>query len=483
MKKMLTTIAAILILACLPTALAFNSSTDQNCYHEKSGSCNSLAWDEDYIYLAKGWFEDEWDWWSTVFSVYRIDRQSGKTDILINSYPHSFTTIVPDEGKLYLLSESINTNGSERSGLFVSISEDKLHFSDPVLIDIDLDFESIRGIVIGEGTIYVLTAKHVFMVPTETMQAKTIYSAKTKIINDRYVCQPIIEDDWLYLLDGDMICRVNANGESQTLFSGFNDKMNKTYTHTNQYWYVVLNGKLYLWDSKEYCMLEIDVNTHERRKVSEDFYSFDQMTDGYANVCIIPHDDAVNCEQGEWDNWRLGKAALVENSRILLWKLDTLFTDNSGIEYNKTYCVHIGNGEIINDPDLYSMEIIDAADGSVKRNLTSTHALSRDDFSEQELKYNNDDAYTNDIDARHAAILASALLDANYDFGHEPPVPMSISYDEEKAVYTVELIIPDEDGYIWYVTLDEHGGKLIDMFCIENNVSITDQDDWDSEAG
>jgi hypothetical protein len=481
MKKMLTTIAAILILACLPTALAFNSSTDQNCYHEESGGCNSLAWDEEYIYLANGWFVDEYDWWSTVFSVYRIDRQSGKTDILINSYPHEFTHIIPDGGKLYLLSDWRDTNESERYGLCVSVSEDKLHFSDAVFID--TDGEAVYGITIGEGIIYALTTKHVFMVPTETMQAKKIYSAKTKIKNDRYVCQPIIEDDWLYLLDGDMICRVNANGESQTLFSGFNDKMNKTYTHTNQYWYVVLNGKLYLWDSKEYCMLEIDVNTHERRKVSEDFYSFDQMTDGYANVCIIPHDDAVNCEQGEWDNWRLGKAALVENSRILLWKLDTLFTDNSGIEYNKTYCVHIGNGEIINDPDLYSMEIIDAADGSVKRNLTSTHALSRDDFSEQELKYNNDDAYTNDIDARHAAILASALLDANYKSGNEPPVPMSISYNEEKAVYTVELIIPDEDGYIWYVTLDEHGGRMIDMFHIESNVSITDQDDWDSEAG
>ena len=130
------------------------------------------------------------------------------------------------------------------------------------------------------------------------------------------------------------------------------------------------------------------------------------------------------------------------------------------------------------------MEIIDAADGTVKRNLTGTQAVSRDDFSEQELEYNYGyDAYPNDIDARHAAILASALLDANYDFGHEPPVPMSISYDEEKAVYTVELIIPDYNWFIWYVTLDEHGGKLIDMFCIENNVSITDQDDWDSEAG
>ena len=74
MKKMLRTIAAILILACLPTALAFNSSTDQNCYHEESGGCNSLAWDEEYIYLANGWFVDEYDWWSTVFSVYRIDR-------------------------------------------------------------------------------------------------------------------------------------------------------------------------------------------------------------------------------------------------------------------------------------------------------------------------------------------------------------------------------------------------------------------------
>ena len=481
MKKMLTTIAAILILACLPTALAFNSSTDQNCYHEESGGCNSLAWDEEYIYLANGWFVDEYDWWSTVFSVYRIDRQSGKTDILINSYPHEFTHIIPDGGKLYLLSDCIDTNESERYGLCVSVSEDKLHFSDAVFID--TDGEAVYGITIGEGIIYALTTKHVFMIPIDTMQAKTIYSAKTGIKNDRYVCQPIIEDDWLYLLDGDMICRVNANGEGQTLFSGFSGKMNEAYMHTDQYWYAVLNEKLYLWDSEEYCMLEIDANTLERRKVSEDFYSFDQMTDGYANIRIIPHEHAVIYEQGEWSDWGRN-AAPKENSCILLRELDMLFTDGSGIEFNKTYSVHIGNGEIIDHPGLYSMEIIDAADGTVKRNLTGTQAVSRDDFSEQELEYNYGyDAYPNDIDARHAAILASALLDANYDFGHEPPVPMSISYDEEKAVYTVELIIPDYNWFIWYVTLDEHGGKLIDMFCIENNVSITDQDDWDSEAG
>ena len=358
MKKMLTTIAAILILACLPTALAFNSSTDQNCYHEQSGGCNSLAWDEEYIYLANGWFEDEWDWWSTVFSVYRIDRQSGKTDILINSYPYPFTHIIPDEGKLYLLSKSNAFN----YGFCVSISEDKIHFSEEVFID--TNGELVYAMAIGEGIIYALTRQHVFMLPTETLQAKSIYTAETRIKNDRYECQPILEDGWLYLLDGERICRVNAEGESQTLFSGFSDKMNEAYFHTDQYWYAVLNGKLYLWDSNECCMLEIDVNTLERRKASDDFYSFNQMTEGYANVRIIPHDDAVIYEQGVWDEW----TAPEENSRILLLKLDTLFTDNSGIEYNKTYCVHIGNCEIINRPDLYSMEIIDAADGLVKRN-------------------------------------------------------------------------------------------------------------------
>ncbi len=261
MKKLLCSAMALLILGCLVTALAFNSSTDQNCYHEEAGACNSIAWDEDYIYLAKGWFEDEFDWWSTFYSIYRIDRQSGKTDILLNSYHYPFTHIVPDQGKLYLLSFSVSRSESDRYRFCVSVSEDRFHFSDEVFIDTER--ELVRSAVIAEGIIYALTDSHMFVIQTDTFQAKRVYTAKTEINNGKYRCQPIYENGWVYLLDGDEIRRVNAQGESQTLYSGFSDKMINAYAyiHTEQYWYAVLDGKLYLWDSEAYAMLEIDAET------------------------------------------------------------------------------------------------------------------------------------------------------------------------------------------------------------------------------
>ncbi len=180
---------------------------------------------------------------------------------------------------------------------------------------------------------------------------------------------------------------------------------------------------------------------------------------------VVPHDDAVIYEQGQWVKWNTydGEAEPEEHSRILLKKLDELFAEDIGIEYNARFFVHIGGEELIDNPDIYGLEIINASDGAIKRALFGTHAVSREDFPKEELEW----YYARAIDARHAAIIASALLDAIYEFGHEPPVPLSISYDEEKAHYSVELRIPDHDRLIWYVVLDAHGGKLIDMFCVD----------------
>ena len=273
LKRVSISFLAMILFWCV-CGYSENSFIEAQCLTFGSWGVDSLAWIDNQVFIAHGYWtndDDYYDSWEpTNYMVSLVNLDNGQNRMCDKSLPGPLY-LVSDNEIIYVLIEDI----SDVSDSY--ISSIKLYrindYCKPVF-EMNLEQRMLDCLVFNE-IVYIATRDRILMYDGNS-DVQTIYMARNEIQSSIDREHMMVENDYLYFLDGYEICRLDLLSLSIDPLAK-TDIINLTdYNHS----YVVLNDVLYYWNDSMKATVALDINRHQSRVLSDKRYLFIQYYEG-----------------------------------------------------------------------------------------------------------------------------------------------------------------------------------------------------------
>lgn len=287
------------------SALAYNSCMDDHSLARGNGLKPSIAWNDQYLFTAIGFNpnQKEATWDCEHFLLMRTDRRTGQSCVLMEDYEGAGISWLIDDDGLYVLPckadiKNIYEMPKDAWGLTTYCTNlvlKKLNSSGSLLETIQTnvvelsDFSIfINDQLMADGIIYLAAESGIYSLDLQTGEIDLIYQAEETIQNDIYENHMVLEDDTLYVHDGNYLIALDlTNNSPRTVCYFESSHLTWDVFPSCTYKYIVLGDHIYFWDDYLRATVDYDLATGVKRQLSKDRYWFAQITsDGIFAVRI-----------------------------------------------------------------------------------------------------------------------------------------------------------------------------------------------------
>ena len=263
---------------------ADNTSIDQNFRHFWDGETMSCAWNNSYLFIAKGFsFVGDQVWFDSFSDIIRHYNVS-KTNLITHeittvdgdwNYPGAF--LFNENDNVYIVScpeERVYQTHMEKC-----LKIRKITINSNETKDYSFDFDDIvNDVVIYKGYVYMISSNSVIRRSIENEHKQVIYHANDTIMNVIDENHATIASDRIYIQDGNMIVSVSIDGnDSYPVVEFPNDYY--SYRISNAiYHYNIIDDTVYYWHETSRTMIAANIVTGKSTTISRDYYKFLQIT-------------------------------------------------------------------------------------------------------------------------------------------------------------------------------------------------------------
>lgn len=380
-KRIMCCMLFFIMCVLLDSAFARSSCINEGNKSLLAGGSNSYAWNEQYVFIAEGYFKDREDYVTWAAPHYRIIRQDRLTQervVLVEDYPYIGVQMYAEEDSIYLLRSNIQAMNDIVDYWELNDSQEPMPEIDPTATEYTFYIERMSfagecqdtmSFDVGEyicdfltqnGQMYIATESCLFGIDVCSGKIQKIYTAQSRIKNERINAHMIEDEGFLYIRDGEKIVAVNAHTGEYDVICDFTCLYPMLLRFGHEY--LVMNGKIYFWDETSWEMISIDLDSGERICISKDRYYFNQVTDeGISVFCI--RESNLNKLYAKADY--VSKNQMIEMNGIDYSIIEEFFYEFSDVEmpefdllkgklipFEAWDRVFFGDGEYMDDGDL-----------------------------------------------------------------------------------------------------------------------------------
>lgn len=267
LRRSISIIIIIILCFLAREAKALNTFMTEQSLNYGSESADSFAWTEEKIYIAHGYWTDPHEWMPTNYRLLTIDLKTGNSIVLYDEL-QSPLHLVKDNDIIYAIFDHYIENDVGEDMFIYEVFElnDLTH---PVL-QITLDDRVYDTLIYQEN--FFLVTKNEIIICTKQGEMKLVYTTTNEIYNEIENDHLIIDNDYLYFIEGDTICRINLTSLTVESLVSILMENGSDYNHS----YIVIDDILYYWDYDKEATVALDLQNKQQKILSDRFFLFSQ---------------------------------------------------------------------------------------------------------------------------------------------------------------------------------------------------------------
>lgn len=309
-KRIMCCVLFFIMCVLLDSAFAQSSCINEGNKSLSAGGSNSYAWNEQYAFIAEGYFKDCENyvtWAAPHYRIIRLDRLTQERVVLIEDYPYIGVQMYTEGDSIYLLRRNMQAMDDIVEYWKLNDNQEPMPEIDPIATEYTFyiermsfegEFQSTMSFDVGEyicdfltqnEQLYVATESCLFRIDGRSEKIEKIYTAQSGIKNERINAHMIEDEGFLYIRDGEKIVAVNSYTGEYDVICDFTCLYPMLLRFEHEY--LVMNGKIYFWDETSWEMVSIDLDSGKRICISKDRYYFNQVTDEGISVFRVQESD------------------------------------------------------------------------------------------------------------------------------------------------------------------------------------------------
>lgn len=287
-----------LILMLVAACLFGNCFAEYKCmdFRASDSGMDAYAWNEDYLFIAHGYFYDTdylYTWESRHYSITSVNRENGETSVLFEKIDGRYVNLFIDGTTLFVIWEVPGDALNSITVLGLDVYSNIIRFISTISLTAN---EYLNDAVIYEECAYITTNQRIVRWDTRGMD--TLYTYAGMPNNSFYNNHIIIDGDALYFQEDNFVMSLDLNTWDIRLICEI-DVMNAEKGYSNyecrfklgdwQYNYIVLDGVIYYYDVELQSTISFDMRKEEMTILSQDeiyFFCFSDDVIVYRRVML-----------------------------------------------------------------------------------------------------------------------------------------------------------------------------------------------------
>ena len=270
-RRSISIITIIILCFLVGKAKALNTFMTEQSLNYGSESADSFAWTDEKIYIAHGYWTDPHEWMPTNYRLFTIDLKTGESAVLYEEL-QSPLHLVEYNGVIYVVFDHVIQNDMGNISLIYEVFE--LNDLTHPLLQITLD-DRVYDTIIYQDNFFLVTT-HEIILCNKQGEMQLIYTTTNEMYNEIENDHLIIENDYLYFIDGDTICRINLTNMAVESLASILMENISDFNHS----YIVIDDILYYWDYDQEATVALNLQNKQKRIISDRFFLYSQYYKG-----------------------------------------------------------------------------------------------------------------------------------------------------------------------------------------------------------